>query len=78
MITAQEARNKANKAYKSRIDIELASIMPEIESAMRKGEYSCWLNESKISNRAIAYLKELGYKVTSATQYNKTEYKISW
>ena len=43
MFTAQEARNISNKAYKEQIDAELASIMPEIEAAMRKGEYSCWL-----------------------------------
>lgn len=78
MITAQEARNISNETYKKQIDAELASIMPEIEAAMRKGEYSCWINETNISSRAITYLKELGYKVTSTTQYNRTEYKIQW
>lgn len=43
MFTAQEARNISNKAYKEQIDAELVSIMPEIEAAMRKGEYSCWI-----------------------------------
>ena len=78
MITAQEARNISNEAYRKQIDAELASIMPEIEAAMRKGEYSCWINETNISSVAISYLKELGYKITSSTQYNETEYKISW
>lgn len=49
MFTAQEARNISNKAYKEQIDAELASIMPEIEAAMRKGEYSCWIDETNIS-----------------------------
>lgn len=49
MFTAQEARNISNKAYKEQIDAELASIMPEIEAAMRKGEYSCWIYETNIS-----------------------------
>ena len=26
----------------------------------------------------LPYLKELGYKITSSTQYNETEYKIAW
>lgn len=78
MITAQEARNISNEAYRKQIDAELASIMPEIEAAMRKGEYSCWINETNISSATIAYLKELGYKITSSTQYNETEYKIAW
>ena len=78
MITAREARNISNKVYKWQIDAELASIMPEIEAAMRKGEYSCWIYETNISSAAISYLKELGYKITSSTQYNETEYKIEW
>ena len=78
MITAQEARNISNEAYRKQIDVELASIIPEIEAAMRKGEYSCWINETNISSATIAYLKELGYKITSSTQYNETEYKIAW
>ena len=49
MITAQEARNISNEAYRKQIDAELASIMPEIEEAMRKGEYSCWINETSVS-----------------------------
>lgn len=49
MFTAQEARNISNKAYKEQIDAELASIMPEIEAAMRKGEYSCWIDEILVS-----------------------------
>lgn len=78
MFTAQEVRNISNKAYKEQIDAELASIVPEIEAAMRKGEYSCWIYETNISSATIAYLKELGYKITSSTQYNETEYKITW
>ena len=78
MFTAQEARNISNEAYKEQIDAELASIMPEIEAAMRKGEYSCWIDETNISSATIAYRKELGYKITSSTQYNETEYKITW
>lgn len=31
MFTAQETRNISNKAYKEQIDVELASIVPEIE-----------------------------------------------
>ena len=54
MFTAQEARNISNKAYKEQIDAELASIMPEIEAAMRKGEYSCWIDETNISSATIA------------------------
>lgn len=49
MFTAQEARNISNKAYKEQIDAELASIVPEIEAAMRKGEYCCWIYETNIS-----------------------------
>lgn len=49
MITAQEARNISNKAYKEQIDAELVSIVPEIEAAMRKGEYCCWIYETNIS-----------------------------
>ena len=49
MFAAQEARNISNKAYKEQIDAELASIVPEIEAAMRKGEYSCWIYETNIS-----------------------------
>lgn len=78
MFAAQEARNISNKAYKEQIDAELASIVPEIEAAMRKGEYSCWIYETNISSVTRTYLKELGYEITSSTQYNETEYKIAW
>lgn len=78
MFTAQEARNISDEAYKEQIDAELASIVPEIEAAMRKGEYSCWIYETNISSKAITCLKELGYRVTPITQYNRTEYKIQW
>ena len=59
MFTAQEARNISNKAYKGQIDAELASIVPEIEAAMRKGEYSCLIYETNISSATRTYLKEL-------------------
>lgn len=78
MITAQEARTQTNKMHKDLVNAELTMVMSEIEAAMRKGEYSCWVKESQISSRVIMYLKELGYKITSSTQYNETEYKISW
>lgn len=78
MFTAQEARNISNKAYKEQIDAELVSIVPEIEAAMRKGEYSCWFDETNISSATRTYLKELGYEITFSTQYNETEYKITW
>ena len=78
MITAQEARNISNEAYRKQIDAELVSIMPKIEAAMRKGEYSCWINETNISSATRTYLEELGYEIISSTQYNETEYKIEW
>ena len=71
MFTAQEARNISNK---EQIDAELASIMPEIEAAMRKGEYSCWIDETNISSATRTYLEELGYEIISSTQYNKIEW----
>lgn len=45
--------------------------MPEIEAAMRKGEYSCWIYETNISSATRTYLEELGYEIISSTQYNK-------
>lgn len=78
MFTAQEVRNISDEAYKEQIDTELASIVPEIEAAMRKGEYSCWIDETNISSATRTYLKELGYEITFSTQYNETEYKITW
>lgn len=78
MITAQEARNISNEAYRKQIDAELVSIMPKIEAAMRKGEYSCWINETNISSATRTYMEELGYEIISSTQYNETEYKIEW
>lgn len=78
MFTAQEARNISDEAYKEQIDAELVSIVPEIEAAMRKGEYSCWIYETNISSATRTYLKELGYEITFSTQYNETEYKITW
>lgn len=78
MFIAQEARNISDEAYKEQIDAELASIVPEIEATMRKGEYSCWIYETNISSATRTYLKELGYEITSSTQYNETEYKIAW
>ena len=78
MFTAQEARNISDEAYKEQIDAELASIVPEIEAAMRKGEYSCWIYETNISSATRTYLKKLGYEITFSTQYNETEYNITW
>lgn len=74
MFTAQEARNISDEAYKEQIDAELASIVPEIEAAMRKGEYSCWIYETNISSATRTCLEELGYEIISSTQYNK----IAW
>ena len=50
--------------------------MPEIEAAMRKGEYSCWIYETNISSATIAYLKELGYKITSQHSITKQNTRL--
>ena len=66
-------------AYYSRTDItkKLAELEKQIDGAVANGEYYI-SNSGCLPSEVIQRLEELGYKVTTGSQYNESYYCISW
>lgn len=77
MITANEARKKAESVKNNCVTREMEIIESEIEEAVRKGDYSIALSGT-INPYTAEHLRELGYKVYTGSQYNESYFKIKW
>ena len=77
MLTAKEAKEKANEACQKKIANELAIIVQAINETVVTGEMSCTIPKY-VSKDARQKLESLGYKVDSGSQYNESYTSISW
>ncbi len=78
MLTAKEAKEKANEVYKNIIANELTIIARYINEAIDAGKMSCTLDKS-VNIEVKQKLESLGYKVvTSDSQYDESYTDINW
>ncbi len=77
MISASEARKKTENNINSCVTKELSEIMRQIEKAISNGKFSI-SNDGYLQSVTEQRLEELGYKVTTGSQYNEGYYSVSW
>lgn len=78
MITAHEARAKALKVARERIEIEAYDVMYLIEDAVARG-YVSLKYEKDLSSEVQALLKTLGYEVDAEPGIEYfPEFLIKW
>ena len=76
MISASEARQKAEENQKKQLLVEIANIETRIKFAIENGSTSIAYKE--ISKFAEDQLRVYGYRVAKTTQYNEPCVTISW
>lgn len=72
MITAKEAREATNKVYQVHLD----SVFEDIRSAAERGESSITVDQDRVSELQVEYLRELDYTVEWISPC--LWYEISW
>lgn len=77
MISANEAREKAEAVRNNSVERELERIEHEIEEAIRKGDNNIAL-DGTISHQTANYMRKLGYEVHTSSQYNESYFTIKW
>lgn len=77
MLTAEEAKIKTQTNINNCATKELTYLEKQISKAVHDGRFSI-SNNGFLESVTEQKLKELGYKVTTYTQYNKSSYTISW
>jgi lipopolysaccharide biosynthesis glycosyltransferase len=77
MITAIEAKQKADNRNDEIHLGELKQILKAIENESTKGNYS-FSNSGSVSLKTIDKIKELGYNFETGGRMNEIEYVISW
>jgi len=76
-MSANEAREKTLKRINEGTTKELIMLQKMINDAISDGRYSI-SNEGSLQFATSERLKELGYRVTTGSQYNQEYYTISW
>ena len=77
MLSAEEARAKAETAVARHIEYELSFFADKIEEACNEGEMSVSY-DGTISRQAKQESEKLGYKVEIGSQYNQSYVVIKW
>lgn len=77
MLTAEEARLKTKEILNQQKVNESFEVSKNIEDAVNNGLYY-YTNNGYLFPETRKYLNELGYKVTTGTQYNESYYTIEW
>ncbi len=75
MITAKEARKKANALNVERIKKEREAVEKEINRSVEAGNTFCWIDSYTTSQDTEDWLKSLGYIVEDEDEGN---IKVSW
>lgn len=76
MISAKDARQKAEENKKKLLAIEMANIETRIKFAIENG--STGISYKEISKGSEEELIRSGYKVQRGSQYNEPYVTISW
>ena len=77
MITAQQAREKADEKYQNGLKREMEKVESAINRAVDNGEFYAYYNDP-LSKPTKEALKKLGYRIESGCQYNDPYYTIEW
>ena len=75
--TAKQALEYTNGVINRKLSTLYSDMKEKIMAAANNGEtYIYW--EKALPQQAIFYLRQLGYQVTSCSQYNEFYYTITW
>lgn len=78
MITAKEARKKAENLISDKTKEQLLVAEQGIEQAVKNGETKCWIGVY-LGEQTIRRLKDLGYGVENhSNQRDGSTFLISW
>ena len=77
MLSAEEARTKAETAVAHYLEYELSFFAEKIEEACNEGKMSVSY-DGTISRQVKEELEKLGYKVEIGSQYNQSYVLIGW
>ena len=77
MISAADARAKANDEIEKMVDCEIRIIESKVIQACEEGQTTTTINCS-LQDKTIIKLQELGYDVVPCRDYNDIYYTISW
>lgn len=77
MLSASEARTKTQNNINDCTTKELAKLEEQMANAILEGKFSI-SNDGCLQFSTRQRLEELGYKVTTGSQYNEPYYSISW
>ena len=76
MISASEANLQTTDNLDNYLENEIEKIENKVIDAIKKGKYECYVDY--LTNEAKKYLRNLGYKVETGSQYNQEYNFISW
>lgn len=77
MISAEEARTKANDEIEKIVDCEIRLIESKVIQACEEGQTDTTIS-CHLQDKTIIKLQELGYDVVPCRDYNDIYYTISW
>lgn len=77
MITSAEANKQTKENIENFATEELKRVKEMIEESIASGNFYFTAN-GYLSETAKSRLRSLGYKITTATQYNECYYTVSW
>ena len=77
MLSASEANQKTRNNIKKCLTKELSELEKQIDEAISNGKFSI-SNDGYLQSETKERLEELGYKVSTRSQYNESYYSISW
>lgn len=77
MITAKEAKQKADAIIKAKADAELTMVNKEIKRRSDMGDFSTYF-EGNLMEITREKLIELGYKLNTGGRMNEVETTVSW
>ena len=77
MISANDAKQYAEKCSEEMKEKELAAIEKEIKRSCEEGKRLCQI-DTRISKLAKDELNNLGYTIESGDQYNRSYAIIRW
>lgn len=77
MLSASEANQKTRNNIKKCLTKELSELEKQIDEAISNGKFSI-SNDGYLQSETKDRLEELGYKVSTGSQYNESYYSISW
>ena len=77
MITARIANDQTKKVLRKQIEVDETIVNSAIQKAIKEGKYSVTL-DGHIRPGTKEWLKGLGYKLQTGSQYNKSYTCIKW